>query len=111
MSAVQNQVLQTRKLLDARKQQDSEITNLISRLKSDISQAEFVASVSHEDLEQKLDLIESLRSKVVLLEEEIVIERNRTSLFLVQKEPLEKCSKSTNTLVVIFCLLIIGNYS
>lgn len=98
LCVVQNQVLETRRLLDTRKHQDSEISNLISRLKSDISQAEFVASVSHEDLEHKLDAIESLKSKVILLEEEIAIERNRTSLF--HKEPLQNCSIGTNTFVV-----------
>jgi hypothetical protein len=102
LCVVQNQVLETRRLLDTRKHQDSEISNLISRLKSDISQAEFVASVSHEDLEHKLDTIESLKSKVILLEEEIAIERNRTSLF--HKEPLENCSKGTNTFIVNICI-------
>jgi hypothetical protein len=76
---------------------------LISRLKSDISQAEFVASVSHEDLEHKLDAIESLRTKMILLEEELVMERERTSLF--RREPLQTCSKATNTFIVILILL------
>ena len=79
---------------------------MISRLKSDISQAEFVASVSHEDLENKLDSIDTLRSKVVQLEEEVILERNRTILF---KAPLPETSTvGTNTILVYLIFLKLG---
>ncbi len=47
LSHVQTQVLETRKLLDMRRHYDAEVNRWISSIKTDLSQVEFVAQVSH----------------------------------------------------------------
>ena len=100
LATVQRLVLETRKQLDFRKNYDKEIFTTVSRIQSDISQAEYVASVSHEDLENKLDTIESLRTKVLHLEDEVVEERTRAKIF--NRLPVETCNQASNAIIVSF---------
>lgn len=80
LTHVQTQVLETRKLLDKRRQFDSEVDRWISTLKTDLTQTEFVAGLSHKDMDMTVDAMEMLKDRLSNVEDELTIERGRIGL-------------------------------